>query len=326
MAFTRRNGLAEQSQTFHDDSSGPVSSGRTISPRGRGVDSDHLGSGVSIRRRSFFGLVGGVASISLLNACAAGSDAKNNPEVTLDALSKEYEAKIGLSVYDHSRNKSFNYHGDVKSYEASVVKVPIALTVMRVANDHGGKLDQEQRDLVQRSVGQSDNDATAALFASLAQGQEPGSDEADTASSGAINETYEKLGVQRTRTNKTWGDNETYAEDQVQIAKGLVNRVDWVDSDDLEFLTSLMTPVDESQGWGVGSMQSAKAGDKHVNDVDVKNGWLPNDDGTWNITSMGVVFAEDATYSVAVVSTGFESFEEGQKVANEAVKAYFNAL
>ena len=134
------------------------------------------------------------------------------------------------------------------------------------------------------------------------------------------------MGVQYTRSAKTWGDNTTCSADQVQVARGLVDGVDWVHPDDMAYLRSLMSPEDESQGWGVGSMKNGRAGNKQVRTVEVKNGWLPNDDGTWNITSMGAVFTDDAAYSVAVVSVGFESFEEGQKIANQAVKTYFDAL
>lgn len=285
-----------------------------------------------MERRSFLGLVGGAALTGLLGACTTSQEPKGSLEVTLDALCKEYKAEIGLSVHDHSRNKSFDYKRDTSSYEASVVKVPIALTTMRLAKEQGGMLDDEQWQLIEKSVGKSDNDATAQLFSALADGQ--GADDAgdvdesdaDAVSSSAINETYERLGLQRTRAQKTWGDNKTYADDQVRIARGLVLGVDWVDPDDLSFLRSLMNPADESQAWGIGSMQSEKAGDKKVLDVDVKNGWLPNDDGTWNITSMGAVIAEGASYSVGVVSTGFESFAEGQKVISEVIKAYFEDL
>ena len=325
----RRDGIADNA----GKSSGEQREAGNASPMHghRGIGMTPAGE---LSRRSFLGLAGGAAATGLLAACSGDISGTNgdrrDPKITLDALRTEYSAKIGLSVFDHSRQKEFDDHGDTESYEASVVKVPIALSVMRQAAEHGGKIDDDQRELIRRSVEQSDNEATAELFSSLADNPSDtissSQNDREALSANAINLTYTRLGVQYTRSAKTWDDNTTCSADQVQVARGLVDGVDWVHPDDMAYLRTLMSPEDESQGWGVGSMKNGRAGNKQVRTVEVKNGWLPNDDGTWNITSMGAVFTDDAAYSVAVVSVGFESFEEGQKIANQAVKTYFDAL
>ncbi|MCP3427161.1 class A beta-lactamase-related serine hydrolase [Rothia sp. AR01] len=304
------------------------------------------GGAVMGRRRALGIGASALLTGALLAACGGRGEQEAAPSVSgapsdeagdritpaLEEIAARYGAALSLAGYDHDAGVLYRFDAQEQSFEASIVKVPIALSVMRRAAEEGGRLSDLQRDLVVRSVGYSDNLATAELFRSLAvQGEylseqgpdDPGDpalqEEEARKSSDVLNETYGLLGVEGTRAEGSWGDNETHAADQVQIVRGIVDGVDWVDAGDLDFLTSVMTPEDESQNWGVGAM----IGGEDVTDVDVKNGWIQDDSGAWHINSMGAVFRGDRSYSVAVISHGFDDQMVGQEAASEAIRAYF---
>ena len=141
----------------------------------------------------------------------------------------------------------------------------------------------------------------------------------------ALNTTYEKLSVRRTRSEGSWGDGQTWAQDQVQIMRGIADGVDWVEQEDMDWLRSLMTPNDSSQDWGGGAMDGETVDGHEVSDVSVKNGWIQEDTGAWHINSSAVVTAGKGRYSVAVVSKGFPDQATGQQAVSDAVRAYFRA-
>lgn len=271
---------------------------------------------------------------------APQDDASDAVTAALDEVSGRYDgAQLSLAAYDVAAGRSYAYHPDTWSYEASVVKIPIALSVLRQAKEQGGRLGDHQKDLMSQSVVYSDNAATQQLFLGLGDTQRsvtgdlPGSaadtsgitDYQDPQAAEVLNTTYEKLGVRRTRSEGSWGDDRTWAQDQVQIMRGIAEGVDWVEADDLDYLRSLMTPDDSSQSWGGGVMSGKEVAGRKVTDVSVKNGWLPEDTGAWHITSSAVVTVGEDAYAVAVVSQGFADQQTGQQAASDAVQAYFSA-
>jgi hypothetical protein len=84
---------------------------------------------------------------------------------------------------------------------------------------------------------------------------------------------------------------------------------------DSDFLLDLMHRVDPEQVWGVNSGAPAGA------EVMLKNGWLddplPCDeaaefcDVTWTNNSVGYISSPTASYSMAVLSSGNPSHEDG---------------
>lgn len=312
-----------------------------------------------ITRRRALGMGSAVVLGLALSACGAStaerqaaestvSDAAQAPRdeasdavtAVLDEVSGKYDgARLSLAAYDVAAGRTYAYHPDTWSYEASVVKIPIALSVLRQAKEAGGRLGEHQKDLMTQSVVYSDNAATQQLFLGLGDTQRsitgdlPGSaadtsgivDYRDPQAAEVLNTTYEKLGVRRTRSQGSWGDDRTWAQDQVQIMRGIAEGVDWVEADDLDYLRSLMTPDNSSQNWGGGVMSGKEVAGRKVTDVSVKNGWLPEDTGAWHITSSAVVTVGEDAYAVAVVSQGFADQQTGQQAASDAVQAYFSA-
>lgn len=237
----------------------------------------------------------------------------------LDQLEADYGIALSLAVYNHTTGKLFLHKGDQWAYEASIVKVPISLTLLRLAAFEERELTDDEKALVEASITYSDNNATIESYRRF--GSDDGQSEASAES---LNKTYELLGVTETRSTGTWGDNQTWAEDQVRIMRAIVDTVEWVNATDAQFLLEKMVPLDWSQTWGVGSQYGQTVLGEPVTDISVKNGWIQEDTGEWHINSVGVVRTESTTYSIALLSKGFKDQQVGYEVASQAVQAYFD--
>lgn len=286
------------------------------------------------------GADGGTTVSPAPSASASPQSVQDRVAAALDAVCREHGTALGLVVLDHGSGNRCEYHPDTTTYEASVAKVPIVLTAMRLAKDEGGSLGDTQKEEAAASIGESDNEATQEVFVGIgdtvrehsneAEAQQPGTPDPslaaqriDNDAAQALNDTYSRLSVTRTRSSGSWGDNQTCAPDQMQIAYALVQGIDWVDGGDLDSLRGWMDPQDESQTWGVGAMKGQTVGGQAVTGVGVKNGWLPDDSQKWSINSMGWIRTGEKAFSVGLVSSGFPDQQSGMDAASEAVRAVF---
>lgn len=286
-------------------------------------------------RRTLLTGLGTTLALGTLTACgpakeqvhitAAGDEHTNEPadvdvNQVLDAIEAERGISLSLAVYNHTTDKLFLHKGDIWTYEASIVKVPICLTLLRKAAFEGRPLTDDEKALVEASLTYSDNLSTIEIFRSVGSG-----DAFDTTQSAeSVNKTYELLGLTHTTMGQTWGDNQTWAEDQLHIMRAIVDTVDWVNAEDAQFLLERLIPLDWSQTWGVGALNNHESPQGVIYDVSVKNGWIQEDTGLWHINSVGVVRTDQATYSIAYLSKGFEDQTIGYEVATQAITAYFD--
>ena len=67
----------------------------------------------------------------------------------------------------------------------------------------------------------------------------------------------------------------------------------------------LMSNIDPSQDWGV------SAGLAPGTAVALKNGWLPNESGIWQVNSIGYVNGDGRDYVIAVLTDGSSSKTSG---------------
>jgi beta-lactamase class A len=67
----------------------------------------------------------------------------------------------------------------------------------------------------------------------------------------------------------------------------------------------LMSNIDPSQDWGV------SAGLAPGTAVALKNGWLPNESGIWQVNSIGYVNGDGRDYVIAVLTDGSSSEAAG---------------
>ena len=224
-------------------------------------------------------------------------------ELSLDALAAERDADFSVAVLDNGSGESWSYNSGGRYLEASLVKVPILLTLIREATEDGRSLTEEEEALASRMIEFSDNEATSELYALL--GGRP-----------ALSRTYELIGVTDTEAGEMWGATETSAADQLRIIRTAACGADWLDPDLLDYAVSLMRNVCTEQSWGI----TAGAGEA---EVALKNGWLQDDDAAWNVGSAGFVQGGEKDYSLVVLSARNTTLDDGIDTV-EAVAALVN--
>lgn len=231
-----------------------------------------------------------------LDACAAELNTYADP------AGYQSGTEFSAAIYERSSGRAWHYNPGGSYLEASLVKVPILLTLLREATQEQRDLTLEEEYQAVMMIEYSDNDATTALYESV--GGAP-----------ALARTYALLGVENTDAAEVWGVNSTGVEDQLRIARALLEGVDWIDPGLQEFAVDLMQNVDSGQRWGI----SAGAADRGA-EIALKNGWLQDDTLSWNVGSMGIVRAEGAEYAVVVLTSGTNTMEGGVSVVERVAR------
>ncbi|MER1997000.1 MAG: serine hydrolase [Arthrobacter sp.] len=240
----------------------------------------------------------------------ATPSATAEPELALAAELDRYAAETGVDfsvgIFEYESGRAWSYHPEKQYLEASLVKVPILLTLLREATEQGRELTAEEEQLAELMICQSDNAATDELYAL-------------TGGAAELQRTYGLLGVTRTEATDTWGANETNAEDQLRIATAAARGVDWIREDLQDYAAGLLESIVPEQAWGISAgILSPLA------EVGLKNGWLQDDFLAWNVGSSGFVLGDSAEYSIVVLTAGTDSLDDGIAVL-EGVAAMVNS-
>lgn len=218
----------------------------------------------------------------------------------LDRYNAETSIDFSVALYEHDTGQAWTYNPSGRYLEASLVKVPILLTLLRQATEEGRELSAGERTLAEDMIRRSDNTATDQLYSLVGGAPE-------------LQATYDRLGISETVATEIWGTNETTAEDQLRIATAVARGVDWIDPQLHEYAVALLESVVPEQSWGIsaGTLSS-------VAEVGLKNGWLQDDLLSWNVGSSGFVLGDGAEYSLVVLTAGTETLEDGIAVLEGA--------
>ncbi|MCC3271205.1 class A beta-lactamase-related serine hydrolase [Arthrobacter zhangbolii] len=223
----------------------------------------------------------------------------------LDLLAAGTDAEFSVAVRDNASGESWQYNAQQRYLEASLVKVPILLTLIRQATAEGRDLTAEEVNLATLMIEYSDNEATSALYDGLGGRPE-------------LQRTYELIGVEATEAGEMWGASETTAEDQLRISRTVAEGADWLDPDLLAFGVALMENVCPEQSWGI----TAGVGAPDAQ-IGLKNGWLQDDEAAWNVGSAGFIRAGGNDYSIVVLSARNPTLADGIDVV-ESVASTVN--
>ena len=217
---------------------------------------------------------------------------------------------VAFAVYDHTTGVSCQRNAAAVFEAASIIKVSTVAARLWQSENGGPELSEEERWLAELAITVSDNDAQQYLWESL--GGAP-----------AIAEFFTAAGMTSTTprfSDDDWGLTEVTAGDQLRLVRLLVDGA-FLSRANSNYLLDLMRSVDPEQAWGVSSGAPAGA------EVMLKNGWLddplPCDDTaefcdvTWTNNSIGYVRSPTASYSMAVLSSGNPSQEDGQALVEE---------
>jgi beta-lactamase class A len=198
-----------------------------------------------------------------------------------------------VAVFDATTGANYSVAPQSSFVTASIVKVDILATLLRLAQDaHRGLTSQEQATAT-RMIEFSDNSAATTLWNEVGGGV-------------GVARFNRLVGMPSTvpGSGGLWGLTRTTAPDQVQLLRVAAYHNAVLGDPQRLYLQTLMQQVTSSQRWGVsGGVPSG------VN-VAIKNGWLPVGGG-WQINSIGHIFGNAKDYVIAVLTSGNPSMGYG---------------
>jgi hypothetical protein len=254
--------------------------------------------------------VGGTVAAVAADAAEAGLDAllgssREALEADLKTRIDDHLASTGTrieaSVAVERGDMRLDYNPGQTHITASLVKVEI----LAMVQEYWGSVDEipeDHRELLERMITVSDNDATTTLYNYLG-----GVD--------ALMAANERYGLRDTLPDAEgrWGVGWSSAPDQLALAD-LNLFEDVLDAEQVALGRELMGGVVEEQAWGV--LAAAKEGET----VWFKNGWDVESqlDGLWVVNSVGVLGGEgDDPVKLAILTSGAVDDIEGIPVVEE---------
>ncbi|QFG21030.1 serine hydrolase [Actinomadura sp. WMMB 499] len=229
----------------------------------------------------------------------------------LDAYLDERPGSVSLAVRDASGEVSYDYGDGLRTATASIVKVNIVMALLLRAQRAGRPLTRAERDLAERAVTVSDNDAASALWRTIGGAE-------------GLAAANEDLGPRDTAPGPGgfWGSTTTSAADQAELLTALVSPASPLSAPNRRYVRDLMAGVVPAQAWGVSA-----AADPSAEPV-LKNGWLPRDahGGRWTINSIGLVRAAGRLLLIAVLSERHPSMRAGIETVERAARTVTAAL
>jgi hypothetical protein len=227
----------------------------------------------------------------------------------LDSAVRAYAATtaadFSAAVFDEDTGQSWMFNPGAEYLEASLVKVPMLLTLFRQATAEGRELTADEEYLSGRMIQYSDNEAARKMYRRIGGAPE-------------LAATYKLIGISRTIPGERWGITATNVEDQLRIMRTLAEGAGWLRDGLRQYLLGLMESVDPGQAWGVSAGAAADGAE-----VALKNGWLPDDNLLWNVNSVGIINAYNASYTVAVLSSGHETVADGVVVVEKVARMIY---
>ncbi|WP_139274057.1 serine hydrolase [Saccharopolyspora flava] len=225
----------------------------------------------------------------------------------VDRLSAEQGDSIGIAVLDRSTGElSWGRDGARQMYSASLSKVIVAVELLE-----RGSVGPEDRELLQRALGPSDDEAMNALWDRHG-------------GTSLITDAAERMRLQQTRPPADpgrWGDTLTSARDIAAVFQHLLGRMS---SDDRDFVLDALHAAPEEAADGVDQNFGLMA----MHAQAVKSGWMCCQLGKVWVHSAGVVDPGRRRYAVALLSDqpSAVGYDEAISDLTEAARAALTPL
>ncbi|HXW32813.1 MAG TPA: serine hydrolase [Acidimicrobiales bacterium] len=240
------------------------------------------------------------ANQTVLAAASGGSPSPARPADIFDApdiasyLDTQQSVDLTAAVYDAETGTTSLYRPGVVEEEASIMKVDILSTLLAQSQNSGQGLTAGQMALCQPMIEESDNDDAQDLWDAL--GGAP-----------AVSAYDQRVGLGDTTPDAAgyWGLSTTTAADQVLLLERIAYPNALLNAASQAYAMSLLTNVDPTQAWGVSAGVPAGV------TVAVKNGWLPLDQGGWQVNSLGIVQGDGRNYTIAVLTDEGTTEQQG---------------
>ena len=220
------------------------------------------------------------------------------------------DSDINAAVYNLDTGQLSLYRPGAIEYTASIVKVDILATLLHQSEQQGTGLSDEEQDLATTMIENSDDDAATDLWDDI--GQQTGL---------ASFDSLIPLPDTVPGADGYWGETTTTGADQVDLLRELVQPSSLLEQSAQSYELGLMENVESDQAWGVSA--GAPAGVT----VALKNGWLPlEDNGDWQVNSIGWVDGEGRDYLIAVLTKNNETEASGIAAIEGLSQLVWNTL
>jgi beta-lactamase class A len=219
-----------------------------------------------------------------------------------------HPANLAVTVHDWTHDVSCSLHGTTRFDSASVIKATTVATLLWQAQRADRDLTSTEENLATEAITVSDNDAESALWSRVG-------------GSSGVQEFLDAADMPDTEPHAggSWGLSRITTDDQVVLLDHLA-RSDLLTTKNSQLELSLMREVVPEQRWGVPS--GAPTGTQ----VAVKNGWLSESDSQWYVHSIGYVTGDEHEYTIAVLSDGSPTMDDGVDAVEEASSAVHSVL
>ncbi|WP_042364153.1 serine hydrolase [Streptacidiphilus neutrinimicus] len=227
----------------------------------------------------------------------------DSAEATLDRILGESPLHAAVAVLDPANGRTLVRDDASHPFvTASIAKVDILATLLLQRQDAGASgLTSAQRAVATRMIEASDNACANQLFRQ---------------SGGALglSRANRRFGLTHTHVhNPRWGLSTTTASDQLRLLQQVFTSRSALNGASRAYMQGLMGQVEADQNWGV----SAAADGSFA----LKNGWLPRNDGSWTVNSIGGVVRHGRLLLVAVLTDRDVSEPAGISLAQSLAKA-----
>ena len=188
---------------------------------------------------------------------------------------------------------------------ASTVKVAVLALLLKKT---GGQLNPTQRELTERMIRYSDNDATTAILENYLGGML------------SLQSLYQDLGMTNTTASSWWGTTLTVPSDQLKLLRMIYCNLpaDYLSDSSRAYVKKLMGEVAVSQQWGISTGKS---------EYYLKNGWRPaSDNGKWEVHSIGYVPNEPKSYIIAIYTRNNRDYASGVRLVEDLARATQNNI
>ncbi|WP_052434084.1 serine hydrolase [Streptacidiphilus melanogenes] len=227
---------------------------------------------------------------------------------TLDRILGQAPLHAAVAVLDPGNGRTLvRDDGSHAFVTASIAKVDILSTLLLERQDAGASgLTSAQRALATRMIEASDNGCANQLFRQAGGAQ-------------GLSRANRRFGLTHTHVHDPhWGLTTTTASDQLRLLQQVFTPRSVLSASSRAYIQRLMGQVEADQNWGV----SAAADGSFA----LKNGWLPRNDGTWTINSIGGVVRHGRLLLIAVLSDKDVSETAGITLAQAVAKAAATAV
>jgi beta-lactamase class A len=220
------------------------------------------------------------------------------------------DSDVNAAVYNLDTGQLSLYRPGAVEYTASIVKVDILATLLHQSEQQGTGLSDQEQDLATTMIENSDDDAATDLWDDI--GQQSGL---------AGFDSLIPLPDTVPGADGYWGETTTTGADQVDLLRDLVQPSSLLEQSAQSYELGLMENVESDQAWGVSAGVPAGV------TVALKNGWMPlEDNGDWQVNSIGWVDGEGRDYLISVLTKNSETEASGIATIEGLSPLVWNAL